>query len=362
MMFKRAISVILCTLLGVWSVVAQKSESPLKFDRTEWDFGTILEEADVVTHRFTFRNSGDVPVAIDRAVASCGCTMSDYSRSPVQPAGEGTVTVSFDPKGYSDSFSKSVVVVSGGGKWRNTLIIKGTVTPRTKSVEELYPFEVGGGLRVAATTLSFRQVEQGRTSSMTVAYINTSDDVISTDIVPIEQSGLLTIHAPETICAGCRGDMTFTYDLTAKEGYYGMIHDLVRISVDGQESSQGIYTSMIGVDDFSTLSIEDAPKMTLSAQYHNFGDIRSRKVPYVFGIILRNDGCRTLHIRSVSEQAGLKATIQGGMTVAPGATLPFEMLLYSDKYPSGTLFESIIITTDDPLRPVREIRISAKIK
>jgi hypothetical protein len=362
MILKRAIPIIIIALLGVLLAVAQSGESPLKFDRTEWDFGTIAEEGGAVTHRFTFRNTGTVPVAIDRAVSSCGCTTPDYPRSPVQPEGEGTVTVSFDPTGYPGAFSKSVVVVSGGGKLRNTLIIKGTVVPRPKTVEESYPFNLGGGLRLDNTTLVFRQVAQGKSSSMAIGYINTSDQDISIEVMPVESSGVLAIHAPETICAGCKGNITLTYDLAEKEGYYGMIHDLLRVSVDGITSSQGIYTSMIGVDDFSTRSIEMAPKMALSAQYHNFGDVRSRRVPYTFRITLRNDGSETLHIRSVSEKTGLKATINGGMTVPAGASLPFELLLYSDKYPSGTLSESIIITSDDPLRPVRELRITAKIK
>jgi hypothetical protein len=358
---KRAIPIILCALLCAWQAVAQE-ESPLKFDRTEWDFGTIREEAGPATHIFTFRNTGDVPTAIDRAVSSCGCTTPDYSRSPVQPDEEGTITVSFDPTGYPGAFSKSVVVVSGGGKWRNTLIIKGTVTPRKKTVEESYPFDLGGGLRIDNTTLAFGQLAQDKSSSMAIAYINTSDKTISTEITPTENSGLLSIHAPETVCAGCKGNITFTYNLTDREGYYGMIHDFVRVSVNGKTSSQGIYTSMIGVDDFSTQSIEMAPRMTLSAQYHNFGEVRSRTLPYTFRVTLRNDGIETLHIRSVSEKAGVKATIHGGMTIAPGAALPFELLLYSNKYPSGTLTESIIITSDDPLRPVRELRITAKVK
>jgi hypothetical protein len=345
----------------VWQAVAQE-ESPLRFDHTEWNFGTITEEGGAVTYRFTFRNTGDIPIAIDRAVSSCGCTTPDYPRSPVHPAGEGAITVSFDPTGYPGPFSKSVVVVSGGGKWRNTLIVKGTVTPRPKTVEETYPFDLGGGLRLDNTSLVFRQVAQGKSSSMAIAYINTSDRAISIEVMPVENSGLLAIHAPETICAGCKGNITLTYDLAEKEGYYGLIHDLLRVSVDGVASSQKIYTSMIGVDDFSTRSIEMAPRMALSAQYHNFGDVRSRRVPYTFRVTLRNDGSETLHIRSVSEKAGVKATIHGGMTVAAGATLPFEVLLYSDKYPSGTLSESIIITSDDPLRPVRELRIIAIIK
>jgi hypothetical protein len=362
MILKRTIPFILAAMLGVWPAMAQNESSPLSFAHSEWSFGTIEEKEGAVTHRFTFTNTGDVPIAIDRVNSSCGCTTPDYSRALVQPGKEGTVIVSFDPTGYAGEFSKSVVVVTGGGRWRNILIVKGTVTPREKTPQEAYPFDLGGGLRVDNTTLAFRQVAQGKSSSMPVSYINTSEKTISIDIVPAENSGVLAVNAPETICAGCKGNITLTYDLSGKDGYYGMIHDLLKVSVDGTLSEQTMYTSMIGVDDFSTQSIEAAPRMTLSAQYHNFGDVRSRNMPFVFRVTLRNDGSETLHIRWVSEKVGLKATIKGRMTVAPKASLPFELLLYSNKYPSGQLSESIIITSDDPLRPVRELRITAKVK
>lgn len=362
MLLKRVISVIFSALLFVAPCAAQNEEFPLRFSETEWSFGNIREDGGPVTHRFTFLNTGSVPIAIDRVNSSCGCTTPDYSRTPVKPGEEGTVTVSFDPMGYPGTFSKSVVVVSGGGKHHDLLIVRGEVTPRVKSVEEEYPFDLGGGLRVDNTTLAFRQVAQGQSSAMAVRYINTSDNGVAIELVPVETSGLLDIHAPETVCAGCKGSMTLIYDLVDKDGHYGMIHDFFRMSVDGATSENGIYATMIGVDDFSGRSIEIAPKMVLSSQFHNFGEIRRRNLPYVFRVTLRNDGDETLNIRSVSEKPEFKATIRGGMSVAPGASLPFELLLYSDKYGHGELFDSIIVTSDDPLRPVRELRISAKIK
>lgn len=361
MFLKRAIPAILLILTCALPCRAQ-DDFPLKFTETEWEFGTIREDGGVVSHKFSFRNTGETPIAIDRVNSSCGCTTPDYPRSLIQPESEASVTVSFDPMGYPGPFSKSVVVVSGGGKYHDLLIIRGEVTPRMKTVDEEYPLDLGGGLRVDNATLAFRQVAQGKVSSMAVKYVNTSDGSVSLEMIPVEASGLLEVSFPETVCAGCKGEMTFTYNLTDKEGHYGMIHDLVRFAVNGTGKERGIYATMIGVDDFSAQSIEVAPKMSLSSQFHNYGEVRARRMPYVYRMTLRNDGEETLHIRSVSEKPGVKATIRGGMSLAPGASLPFELLLYSDKYNPGELFESIIITANDPLRPIREIRISAKIK
>ncbi len=335
--------------------------SPLKFSGTEWDFGTIREDGGPVSHVFSFTNTGKDPIAIDRVTASCGCTTPDYTKGLVKPGEKAEIKVSFDPMGYPLDFSKSVAVVSGGGKYHDLLTVRGHVTPRVKTVEEEYPYEMGGGLRFDVTMLAFRQVAQGSASSMVIRYANTSGKAIAIEISPAESSGLLDIHAPETICAGCRGTITATYDLTAKPDSYGVIHDLLKIAVDGKEQDRTIYTTMIGVDDFAGKRVETAPRLFLDAQFRNFGEVRSRKMPYTFRITASNEGKETLYIRSVGEKPGCKTTLRGGMAIPPGTSLPFEVILYSDKYAAGDLSESLIMVVNDPLRTVREIRISAKI-
>ena len=336
--------------------------SPLRFSETEWDFGTIREEDGPVTHVFNFTNNGIVPIAIDRVNASCGCTSPQYPRGLVEPGGRAEIKVSFDPMGYPLDFSKSVMVVSGGGKYHDMLTIKGYVTPRVKTVEEEYPFDMGAGLRFDNTMLAFRQVAQGSSSSMVVRYANTSGKAIGIEITPAESSGLLEVYAPETVCAECRGTITVTYDLTGRADSYGVIHDLLNISVDGTKLKPTVYTSMIGVDDFTGQSIDTAPRLFLDSQYHNFGEVRSRQMPYTFRVTASNEGGETLYIRSVAEKPGFRTTLRDGMAIAPGTSLPFEVVFYSDKYSPGEIVESVMMVVNDPMRTVREIRISAKIK
>ncbi len=342
------------------SALAQEA-SPLGFEIAEWSFGDIREEAGVVTHSFEFVNNGSTPVAIDRVVTSCGCTTPEYPRTPIAPGARARIEVNFDPAGLPGEFSKSATVVSGGGKHRNFLILTGNVIPRPKTIEELFPHDMGGGLRVDNTLLAFRSVAQGSSSSMVVAYINTTPEPVTLTLEPVEQSGLIDVFTPEMVCAGCRGNITFTYDLTEKTAY-GQRYDVVRPVIDGVPSSRTIYAAMTGIDDFAGVDTSLAPKLSLTASFHDFGEIRRRAVPYTFRLTASNEGTTELHIRSVSQADGLKTSLREGMTVAPGASLPFEMIFYSSQYEAGVVRESIGIVVDDPVRPTREIRISAIIK
>jgi hypothetical protein len=353
--------------LGALSVafapLSARAQEPsgLSFDATEWSFGDIREEAGPVSHTFRFTNSGDTPIALDRVVASCGCTTPEYPRTPIAPGGKGSIVVTFDPQGMPGDFSKSIAVVSGGGRSRDFLIVKGHVTPRPMSIEEQFPHDAGGGLRIDNDMLPFRLIPQGGSSAMVISYINNSSKPVALSFEAEEKSGLLDVFAPETICAGCRGNITFTYDLSAKTAW-GPQHDVTRLIIDGTPSSKTIYTAMTGIDDFSGADIASAPSLVLDASYHDFGEVRRRTVPYTFRLTAMNEGESELHIRSVSQAAGLQSSLREGMTIPAGGSLLFEVMFYSGRYSHGAVRESLSVVVDDPVRPTREIRISAIVK
>ena len=62
-----------------------KGGAEIKFDKTSHDFGKFTEDNAVVSYTFTFTNVGDGPLVIHQAVASCGCTVPDYTQEPVLP-------------------------------------------------------------------------------------------------------------------------------------------------------------------------------------------------------------------------------------------------------------------------------------
>lgn len=348
----------------LWALPCRAQEpSPLQFDAAEWDFGTVAEDGGKVSHTFGFVNSGQEPISIDRVNASCGCTTPEYPRRVIQSGERGAITVTFDPMGYPHDVSKSVVVISGGGKNHDMLTLKGYVTPRVKTVEDEYPYDMGGGFRIDAATVAFRQIGQGRSSSMVVRYANTSDREVRLEVTAADPESIIGIHAPETVCAGCRGNITLTYDLSDGEPRYGMISDEIWISVDGRKAAQAIHTSMIGIDDFAGQNISEGPKLFLDSQLHNFGEVRRRTLPYTFRMTASNEGDETLYIRSLVSKAGCRTTLREGMSIAPGASLPFELLFYSNRYKDpGEVLETLMIVTNDPLRPVRVIRVAAKIE
>ena len=98
------------------------------FTTTTHDYGTIVQGADGACS-FTFINKGKTPVVLNDVKASCGCTVPEWTRTPVAPKEKGTIKVTYNTNNVG-SFTKSITVNSSAINSPLVLTIKGLVTAK----------------------------------------------------------------------------------------------------------------------------------------------------------------------------------------------------------------------------------------
>jgi hypothetical protein len=76
-------------------VAVQNGVATLVFQKTEHDFGTVLE-GEKVTYAFQFENKGTSDLNLLSVGTSCGCTASEYPRDPIKPGKSGKIQITFD--------------------------------------------------------------------------------------------------------------------------------------------------------------------------------------------------------------------------------------------------------------------------
>ena len=109
------------------SAMAQK-QAEIKFDKMEHNFGTFAESQPVQKCTFTFTNTGDAPLVINQAVASCGCTVPSYTKEPIAPGKKGTISVTYNGKGkFPGHFKKTIPVRSNAKTEMTRLYILGNM-------------------------------------------------------------------------------------------------------------------------------------------------------------------------------------------------------------------------------------------
>lgn len=117
----------------VSNVEKEKPEGPLpeiKFEEESHDFGTI-NEGDVVEHTFSFTNTGEKPLVISNAAASCGCTVPEWPKEPIAPGQTGEITARFNSTGKPNQQSKTITITANTFPEKNVLRIKANVLPKS---------------------------------------------------------------------------------------------------------------------------------------------------------------------------------------------------------------------------------------
>ncbi len=126
---RRLVLFLIAAVLCQVAVVAQPKAT---FKETTYDFGTIKESKGAVKHTFQFTNTGDKPLIVVDAVASCGCTRPSYTAKPIKPGKKGKIEVTFSPVGRAGTFRKTVKVRTNCPDRVSTLVITGSIIPKSK--------------------------------------------------------------------------------------------------------------------------------------------------------------------------------------------------------------------------------------
>ena len=108
----------------------EKNSPNIYFAEKQYNFGIIPENGGPVTHFFEFTNTGDAPLVIISATASCGCTRPTYPMEPIGPGKKGKIKVTYLPEGRPGEFDKIIKVRTNVKQSKKiNLRITGTVKP-----------------------------------------------------------------------------------------------------------------------------------------------------------------------------------------------------------------------------------------
>jgi hypothetical protein len=98
----------------------------ITYEESMFHFGTV-KEGDVVTHDFKFTNTGKVPLVINNARSSCGCTIPEWPKDAIPPGGTGVISARFNTD-KKEGFQSKLIMVSANTYPRETkVVVRGDV-------------------------------------------------------------------------------------------------------------------------------------------------------------------------------------------------------------------------------------------
>ena len=111
----KKVLLIAMLVLGAFTAASAQKKAQIKFDTVSHDFGAFSESSPVVENTFPFTHTGNAPLLSKQAIASCGCTIPEYTKQPIAPGQKGTLKVTYNGKGKIPGHFKKTVTVRTNG-------------------------------------------------------------------------------------------------------------------------------------------------------------------------------------------------------------------------------------------------------
>lgn len=331
----------------------------IKWLETEHNFGAFDEDMGPVTAEFKLVNTGDEPIQILAARASCGCTSPKYPRTMISPGDTAVVAVTYDPAGRPGQFTKYVGVDLSAGLESIKLYVKGTVVGSRESVKHRFPVAADQWLSLSRNAVMFGQLKKGMTRTFNLQGYNLSGNPLHPSISNMPEYISVDI-VPEEIAPG--DQVTFIlYFNSAKCPTYGLVADTLLVSSDPLSSI--VYplpvTALIE-EDFGKMTpqqLAKAPVAVLETEKVDFGKIdRSGKL-LTGKVSLKNEGKSQLVVRRVySTDPGVTVSISKPI-VKPGKTADVKIEVDPTQIPGDILNYRVALISNDPANPTQTIRL-----
>ena len=356
--------VLLAILLGIVPLWAQ--QSALRFSSEVCDLGHIAEDGGCCSGTFKATNCGQQSIEVVEIITTCGCTSAIYTPGSVGVGEEFIFEVRYDPMNRPGRIDKSIFVRTSDSKTEIPLRIVGYVQPRQRSIDEIYPFDMGEGLRLRSNFHAFGYLEGGKSLEERIGYVNTSDQTISLSYKYKTSSGLIELSIPQRIAPAESGDIILSYSLADNSDIYGTLTDVITLIINNKEARYSLSAQAIAIDNFDLSDDISAPKAVISKNIIKFGEIFHTSEPLTQSITLRNEGASPLVVRKVeSASEAVELILERGTTVAPGQSIEVcvrlkPQLIKSELWEDMMPFVAQVrLITNDPLRPLQSLKVTA---
>ena len=163
-----------CILLWVAACMVGYAQPKATFNKKVHEFGVVLWKHPA-TATFTIKNDGDKPLVISNVTTSCGCTLADWTKTPIAPGATGEISSTFDAKALG-RFNKSIGVYCNAEVRPIYLTLRGEVSADPKNYTVTHPFEIGA-IRLNKDVMEFEDAHKGDKPTMEILVANTSDEV-----------------------------------------------------------------------------------------------------------------------------------------------------------------------------------------
>lgn len=354
--------ILIAILLWTVGCLVGLAQPKATFDKKVHEFGVVLWKHPA-TATFTIKNDGDKPLVISNVTTSCGCTVADWTKTPIAPGATGTVSSTFDAKALGH-FYKDIGVYCNAADRPIYLMIQGEVSADPKNYTLTHPFEIGA-IRLNKDAIEFDDANKGDKPTMEILVANTTNEVYAPVLMHLPPY-MEAVAVPERIGKKGTGKIKVTLD-TDKLPKFGLTTATVYLSRfpgDKVGEENAIPVSAVLLPDFSHISQQqrlNPPAVELSTEELTLPPLaenekKSQK------IVVKNVGKSDLEITDLQVFNSALGVQLKKRVLKPGASTKMKITAYGKYLRKVKGTPRVLMITNDPNCPkiIVKVNVTAK--
>lgn len=128
-------SALFCFAMCSFGQESEQQKKEVAFETQTYDYGMIAKGSDGKCS-FKFTNNSETPLILTNVVASCGCTVPSWPKTPINPGESSTIDVKYNTNNVGH-FTKRITVTTNKQEESTIILtIKGQVVDGTPEIQE----------------------------------------------------------------------------------------------------------------------------------------------------------------------------------------------------------------------------------
>lgn len=211
----KFLKTLISLLIVTYSISAQLIGPKIVLDKSEFDFGTIVEGA-IVTEEFFILNDGDSNLEIQGVSASCGCTVAKPQDDILEPGESTVLKVTFNSKNKHGDRTNYVTIRSNDKNNSNYKIVtKAKVLLREEQGDEIKNAPI---ISISKLNHNFGTVKEGSVLEVDVKVNNLGKSDLKIERVRSSCGCTAALMSEDIIKAGNSGDLKIELDTSNMSG------------------------------------------------------------------------------------------------------------------------------------------------
>lgn len=349
----KRIQILIVLLMPLAAITAQ-----VRFDYLRQELGTLLwHQPGSAT--FKVYNDSSRPLSIEAVRPDCGCTVADWTRTPIAQGEYGTITVKHDAE-LLGHFEKQLAVYTTADSVPTFLTISGDVATERRENSGDFPYKLGD-IYLNTDNLEFDDVRRGDLPTREIRLLNVSRQSFTPELMHLPKY-LTAKCEPEVVRPGRTGRIYVTLNSELLRGY-GLTATNVymrRFMGDRVSRDNEVYVSVTLLPDAPDAATRStaAPQVHLDSTSIDLGTMGDKK-KLKRQLVITNTGHAPLEIEQLQVyNPGLSVSLNK-RTLKPGQSVKIKITVNANThYFKGR--RRILLITNDPVHPKTVIDVKVK--